>query len=222
MRTECTAGMAQNLFDELPPPQRLALSYAPSAARSATLALLALDARLGAILRRGGEPVLAQMRLAWWRERLVADPASWPGGDAVLGLLRDWREPAALAPLVDGWEALLGDELDARAIGEFARGRGEGFAGLARELGAEASAAAMAGQLWALGDLAANLSDPGERRATLEAAPGLPCSPNLPRALRPLTVLAGLARRSLARGGAPLLDGSGAILVAMRLGITGR
>jgi phytoene synthase len=40
--------------------------------------------------------------------------------------------------------------------------------------------------------------------------------------LRPLTVLAGLARRSLARGGAPLLDGSGAILVAMRLGITGR
>jgi phytoene synthase len=44
----------------------------------------------------------------------------------------------------------------------------------------------------------------------------------LPRALRPLTVLAGLALRSLARGGAPLLDGAGATLLAVRLGIAGR
>ena len=46
--------MAEDLLDELPRPQRLALSYAPAAVRSATLGLLALDARLGAILRRRG------------------------------------------------------------------------------------------------------------------------------------------------------------------------
>jgi phytoene synthase len=40
--------------------------------------------------------------------------------------------------------------------------------------------------------------------------------------LRPLAVLSGLARRSLARGGSPLLDGPGAMLLAVRLGIAGR
>jgi phytoene synthase len=214
--------MPPNLLDDLPPPQRLALGYAPSAARPATLALLALDARLGAVLRRRGEPVLAQMRLAWWRDRLAEDPRLWPAGDPVLDLLREWRDPAALGPLVDGWEALLGERLEPRSIGEFVDGRGEGFAQLARHLGVEALPAAGCGRLWALGDLAANLSDPGERAAALAAAAALPPCPRLPRALRPLTVLSGLARRSLARGGGPLLGGPGAFALAVRLGIAGR
>jgi hypothetical protein len=37
---------------------------------TATLALLALDARLAAILRGRREPIAAQLRLAWWREML--------------------------------------------------------------------------------------------------------------------------------------------------------
>lgn len=214
--------MPQILLDELPAPQRLALSYAPAAARPATLALLALDARLGSALRRRAEPVFVQMRLAWWRDVLAAEPASWPGGDEVLGLLRAWREPAGLRSLVDGWEALLGDRLDAPTIDAFARGRGEAFAQLARELGAPASPAAACARLWALGDLAANLSEPDERAAAIEATDALPPCPALPRTLRPLAVLSGLARRSLARGGAPLLAGAGTVILAMRLGITGR
>jgi len=214
--------MLPNLLDELPAAQRLALAYAPRAARASTLALLALDARLAVTMRRKGEPVLAQMRFAWWRDRLAAEPASWPAGDAVLDLLRGWREPAALVPLVDGWEALLCDALDTQAIAEFAGGRGHAFAQLARELGVAAPAAAPCGELWALGDLAANLADPGERAATLARAAALPPCPTLPRALRPLAVLAGLARRSLERGGAPLLEGPGAMARAMRLGIIGR
>ena len=214
--------MLPNLLDELPPPQRLALSYAPRLARSPTLALLALDVRLAALLRRGREPVLVQMRLAWWRETLAADPRSWPVGDPVLGLLRGWRRPTALGGLVDGWEGLLGDSLDRAAIGAFAEGRGEAFAELARELGAEPAAATACGKLWALGDLAANLSEPGERAAAIGAAANLPPCPQLPRALRPLAVLAGLARRSLTRGGEPLLAGPRALLFAVRLGIAGR
>jgi 15-cis-phytoene synthase len=214
--------MAEPLLDELPGPQRLALAYAPAAARPATLALLALDARLGAVLRRGGEPVLAQIRFAWWRDRLAAEPESWPAGDAVLGLLRDWRRPAALGPLVDGWEGLLGESLDAAAIGAFAEGRGEAFAELAREFGSEPAPAADCGRLWALGDLAANMSGADERAAAVAAAALLPRCPPLPRALRPLAVLAGLARRSLARGGGPLLEGPRALALAVRLGIAGR
>ncbi|HSQ96749.1 MAG TPA: hypothetical protein VLM18_11735 [Croceibacterium sp.] len=214
--------MPRTLFDELPMGSRLALAYALPAVRPVTLALLALDARLGAIVRRGSEPVLAQMRLAWWRDLLSTEPASWPHGDPLLELLSLWHEPAALGAVVESWEALLGDSLDARSISAFGLGRGEAFAHLARELCEEAPPAAACGQLWALADLAANLSDPGERAAAIEAAALLPPCRKLPRALRPLAVLAGLARRSLARGSPPLLDGPGTMLLAMRLGITGR
>jgi phytoene synthase len=213
--------MMRILLDELPAPQRLALAYAPAAARPATLALLVLDARLAAILRRKGEPLLKQMRLAWWRDMLATAPEGWPAGEALLELLREWRAPSALVALVDGWEALLGDPLDHAAIGEFVRGRAQGFAELARELGADPEAAAACARLWALGDLAANLSDPVERAAAIGGAAGLP-RPLLPRAMRPLAVLAGLAQRSLRRGGAPLLDGPRAVLLAVWLGMTGR
>jgi phytoene synthase len=213
--------MTRSLSEELPRPQRLALSYAPAAVRPATLALLALDARLAAAVRRRGEPVLAQMRLAWWRDTLSSDPQAWPRGDEVLGLLGEWRDPAALVPLVDGWEAILGEELDTAAIEQIARGRGAAFGQLARELGEEPEPAEACARLWALGDLAANLSQPSERMRVVAAARGLP-RPRLPRRLRPLAALAGLAQRSLARGGTPLLDGPRAVLVALRLGIGGR
>ena len=96
--------MSRSLAEQLPPPQRLALSYAPPSARCPTLALLALDTRLAGLLRRRGEPVLAQVRLAWWRDILAAEPGGWPEGEPVLALLRSWREPAPLVALVDGWE----------------------------------------------------------------------------------------------------------------------
>lgn len=214
--------MAHVLLEELPPAQRLALAYAPRAAKQPTLALLALDVRLAKTLQRKGEPVLAQMRFAWWRETLAKERAEWPRGDELLDLLRDWRDPAGLTPLVDGWEMLLADRLDAAAIGEFASGRGRAFGQLAAELGTDSGPARACGEVWALGDLAANIGDPAEREAVLEAARRLPPCAALPRTLRPLAVLAGLARRALGRGGMPLLDGPGAALLAMRLGIAGR
>jgi len=214
--------MAQSLLDELPPAQRLALAYAPKAARDATLGLLALDSRLGAVLRRRGEPALAQMRLAWWRDLLGKDEAEWPGGDPVLALLGEWRDPAALIPLVDGWEALLAQSLDAAAIDEFVRGRAAAFGQLAVELGVPSPPAEACASWWTLADLAANLGDGDECAAVLEAAAALPSCPSLPRALRPLAVLAALAQRSLARGGGPMLEGFGAALLAMRVGIAGR
>jgi phytoene synthase len=213
--------MSGDLVESLPAPQRLALSYAPAAAYPATLALLALDARLAGLLRKRGEPVLTQVRLAWWRDTLAAEPGGWPDGEPALALLRRWNDATALVPLVDGWEALLSERLDMAAIAEFADGRARAFAQLARELGCDPATAAAAARSWALGDLAAHLSQPAERTAVVEAA-ALPPSAALAREMRPLAVLAGLARRSLARGGAPLLDGPRALLTAVRLGIVGR
>lgn len=214
--------MVNVLLEELPPVQRLALAYAPRAAKRPTLGLLALDVRLANTLQRKAEPILAQMRLAWWRETLLKERAQWPRGDEVLGLLREWRDPGALAPLVDGWEILLAERLDDAAILEFAAGRGRAFAQLAAELGTDPQPARACGESWALGDLAANVGGPAEREAVIEVSRRLPPCAALPRSLRPLAVLAGLARRALRRGGAPLLDGPGAALLAMRLGIAGR
>jgi len=214
--------MIKGLLDELPQVQRLALAYAPRYAQRTTLALLALDARLAAVLRHGREPVLAQMRFAWWRDLFAGDRAAWPRGDAVVHLLQEWRDPAALVSLVDGWEGLLAEALDRPVIDAFAAGRVQAINQLASEIGVAAPTADACGMCWALGDLAAHVEKSEERAAVLDAAEGLEACPRLPRPLRPIQVLAALARRSLRRGGTPLLDGPHAALLAMRVGITGR
>jgi 15-cis-phytoene synthase len=50
------------------PPQRLALAYTKQDLRLGFGLLLALDDRLEQIFRKAGEPLIAQMRLAWWND----------------------------------------------------------------------------------------------------------------------------------------------------------
>lgn len=211
------------MLDELPAPQRLALAYASSRSRAATYPLLALDARLAAILQGRREPIAAQMRLAWWRDVLARPKAEWPAGEPLLEALRAWRDPAPLVRLAEGWEALLADELTPAVVAEFVGGRAQAFASLARELGAHAPEdAAEAARIWALADLAGNISDGAERRLAVEYGLRLGKPPRLSASLRPLAVLAGLGASALAHGGRPLLAGPGSLLAALRIGMTGR
>lgn len=214
--------MSGALLAELPPLQRLALAYAPARSHPATEALLALDARLATILRGRREPIAAQLRIAWWRETLARPEAEWPRGEPVLDALRGWRAPSDLAALAEGWEVLLAETLVPEAIEEFAAGRVRAFACLARELDvAEVDRAEQAARVWALADLAANLSDVKERALVVERGRDL-MPPALPASLRPLAVLAGLGVAALRKGGAPLLSGPGSALLALRIGLTGR
>jgi len=211
-----------DLTGDLPPPQRLALAYAPARARPATEALLALDSRFAAILRARLEPIATQLRLAWWREMLERPAAEWPRGEPVLDALRGWRDPSGLAVLASGWEALMAETLAPDSIAEFAASRARAFVCLAGELGVETECAAEEpARIWALADLAANLSDAAERAVVIELA-GNRAPPPLSAPLRPLAVLAGLGARALRKGGAPLLDGPGSALLALRIGLTGR
>lgn len=207
---------------DLPLVQRLALTYAPARAREKVLALLILDHRFATILRQGGEPVIAQIKLAWWRERLGEDPASWPAGEPLLEAVRDWPGGAAvLVPLVDGWEALLAEDLTLSAIEEFAAGRAAAWQALAPEGYGEA--AGQVARAWALADLALNLGKDSEAGAARRLAlTGRSRAVRLPRSLRPLAVLHGLARRALARESGDMLDGPAAGLVALRIGLFGR
>src|SRR5688500_15300158 len=50
----------------------LATLYAPAAVRPALFALHALDIELAAVVDPTTEPMLGQIRLAWWREQLQA------------------------------------------------------------------------------------------------------------------------------------------------------
>lgn len=215
---------ASDFLSELPVERRLALAYAPARARPDTLALFALDARLAGIVRQAREPMLAQLRLAWWRDRL-ADSALPAGlGDQLLERLNAWPQRAGLVALVNGWEALLAEPpLPDSAIDAFVRGRAEACADLARQLGLADAArpAASAGAGWTLAELAGKLGNPDESARVLQLAqardwPAI----QLPRELRAVTVLHGLARRK--RGSGDLISGPRDLLRAARLGLLGR
>ena len=145
------------LWDELPPPLRLAVTYAPRRARLAWAALLVLDRRLARVALAAGEPVLGQIRLAWWRDRFAEPASAWPSGEPLLAALHGW----------DGDRAAL--------------------VALDRQMGGQgADAVAEMARRWASADLAARLGDEPMNETV---------SPiRLPRAMRPLIVLDGLAR----------------------------
>ena len=82
-------------------------------------------------------------------------------------------------------------------------------------------AAEQAARVWALADLAANISDGEERALVVDyGRPIVP--PPLSASLRPLAVLAGLGAAALDKGGAPLLGGPRSALLALRIGLAGR
>lgn len=165
---------AENTVIELPPPWRLALVYAPRHARNQWRALLQLDRRLGLVVGQAREPLFAQIRLAWWRERLGEAPETWPGGEPTLAALTCWRARTRdLVALVDGWEAMLADPPRPDLLAE---ARGAALAALADLLGVPQAAAAAkrAAIEWSLAE-------------TGEWSEKEPIS--LPNALRPLMIL---------------------------------
>ncbi len=215
------------LIEELPVLQRLALSYAPASVRSRWAALLALDARLGAILRASREPMLAQLRFAWWREQLQAVPSFQPAGEPLLAALRSWEgRLSGLAVLVDGWERLTGAApLPGEVLAAFAQARGAAFGALAELLGAgnDAAETTRLGTNWALADLLTRLSHPEERKAAALLAQGRDWrGARISRRLRPLVVLHGLAARTVEREGRRAEASPTVLLAAMRLGLLGR
>ncbi len=209
--------------DALPLASRIALGYCPVARRAALQAALALDHRCAQLVARTSEPMLGQMRLAWWRETLQLPRAARPQGEAVLDALsRSWDEDwTPLVALVDSWEYLLRPEpLDDAAARQFAAGRAAAMvAACGYRPGADA-AAEIAARVWALADLAARVSAPDER--AMLVALGLAEARKRTRLSvqgRPLAVLAALGARALARGGRPLMEGRTAAAIAIKAAI---
>ena len=185
----------------------MAISYAPASQRAALEALLALDARLGAVVRSTREPLLGQIRLTWWHDALEALDLRPPPAEPVLAALSAEVLPrgvtgARLAAMTEGWEALLVDPLDDAAMGRFAEGRGGRlFGSAAVVLGGAGEPVEQAGEGWALADLHANLSSADVAEQVARAAEerlGRAFDRRWGRAVRPLGALALLARADLA------------------------
>lgn len=190
------------------PERRMILSYAPNGLAGAGLAaLLELDDKLAETVRTTTEPMLGHIRLQWWHDALAkldsAPPPAEPLLEAVSrDVLRAGVSGAAVAEIAQAWQAVLQTDLDAAELKAFAK-RGARLFELAGRLSGAAPAdpLALAGEGWALADLAAGLSDPGETAAarmiaeqTLDQATAVKWSRNG----RMLGAMAHLARLDLA------------------------
>lgn len=220
--------MSFEMSETLPEEQRLAIAYTPVSARPSLASFFALDRRLAQIVSKTTEPMLGQMRLAWWRDMLAKPVSERPGGDAVLDALGEhWAgREASLIANVDAWELLVAEEqLLTEHIVRYGEMRGVPFAALAGKPldRAGQDRVEAAGLHWALADAASHIAEQTEREAFVLAALGrVAVGGPFPRELRGLAVLQALSLRALKAGGRPLMEGRGAALTALRVALLGR
>ncbi|MEP2736360.1 MAG: squalene/phytoene synthase family protein [Erythrobacter sp.] len=212
--------------EPLPPEYEIALSYTPSSVRDAARSYLSLDRRLAQIVAQTNEPMLGQMRLAWWRDVFETPIAERPRGDLVLEAIgQQWAgHEQPLIAMVDAWEEMLAEPpLPREAALHFAKGRAAGFLALAQMVLPELDVVKFmhAGYAWALTDAAAHIPDGEERDMLLSSARSFSPLPRYPKPMRGVAILDALARRAIAKGGRPLMEGRGAALTAFKTGLLG-
>jgi 15-cis-phytoene synthase len=179
----------------------LATLYAPAAARPALFALHALDIELAAVVDSTTEPMLGQIRLAWWREQLQAlDAGAMPAQPTLAALAAEvvprGISGASLEPLEDASLALFDDDLDAHAAA-----RARLFDAALRVLvpapdAALVEAARTLGTGWALVD--AGRQGRTLTPAQLDSAAATLAPWKAPAGARPLWALAALAHTDVA------------------------
>lgn len=88
----------------------------PQSRRAAMAALWGLAARLTKLLIDAREPLIGQIKLAWWRDMaamIANDPGALPKGEPLLAELQTtWAGQGGLDALVDAVEAMLLSEGD--------------------------------------------------------------------------------------------------------------
>lgn len=137
------------------PPQRLAVAYAPVEERAAFSLLLAFDLRMAQLVANASEPLIGQLKLAWWRDAIAMEPDKRPKGEPLLGQLAlgERDASAAMLRLVDAWEGLLVGDGGPDALEDFGKARGAAiFATYAAWVRSDADVGLL-GAAWAVADL---------------------------------------------------------------------
>ncbi len=182
----------------------IALAYAKSRFRSSFEALLMLDATLGNAVRAARDPLLGQIRLAWWRDELERVPTLLTTADPVLRAIRaiiarhDVIQGMCLA-MVNGWEILLSDwPPEDDRLTEFGKLRGGNLFAAAGVLTGAGTAEVLvaSGSAWALRDLSFHCSDKEvAKRASELATQKSNSTRRFPLEMRPFHILARLAEQ---------------------------
>jgi 15-cis-phytoene synthase len=198
----------------------IAVLYAPARLRRRYRSLLSLDTQLMRIALAKREPMLTQIRLAWWREA-CAVLSETSGSPLVAVLATDWRGNSShLVRLVDAWEEMsVGSENLLQSCEAVADARAAAVAetvGVPHDGNIRAAA-----RRWTLADLWLQCENATQRLDLESAALEIP-RPRLPRTLRPLAVLEGLTVRAMVRRHATPLGDRWSPFAALRLGIFGR
>ncbi len=188
------------------PERALALTYAAPEHRAGLAALLALDDRLGEIVRTTREPLVGQMRLTWWHDALTAlDDAPAPAEPILQALAASVIGPVRgtdVAVSIEGWELLLEPDVDAAMLQSYAEARGGAlFAAMGLVVGVGDADVRRAGEGWALADLSTRLANGAvaqrARSAALARAANL-AGHQWPRPVRAIGALARSAMLDLA------------------------
>ncbi|MGB5075960.1 MAG: hypothetical protein WBO17_00565 [Sphingorhabdus sp.] len=174
---------------ELLPPVRLAIAYAPAHLRSAFGLLLRFDDRLAGIVGHSTEPLMGQIKMAWWRDAIEMNADRRPKNEPLLveiGSLADIDISDSLQALLTAWERLLiEDDWTEQTLCTFAAERAEAIFGTYSkwiDLPHDMSAL---GAGWARGDLRTRFGDRANVPPQITVAVGR----HRPQA-RPLAILA--------------------------------
>ena len=182
----------KNEDSALSPPVLLAITYAPVQVRARLAWLLTLDYRLKDVLTRASEPMIAQLRLSWWRDALKTSPDNRPKGEPLLAELNEIEPDEAMIvaglAIVDAYEILA---TDANRMTQLTAQK------------QRISAICCAYSFW-IEDVALD-SRSTDQVAEYWGNPAGPIPKSVPRILRPLSILA-LAEKldRSAKGASPL------------------
>lgn len=173
---------------ELKPPVLLAIAYATPRYRAAFKLILQIDQRMADIVAKAREPLVGQIKMAWWREGFTSPPESRPKGEPIFEALAGQGNKiptATLEVLVSAWEILLGrDDWTRDMLAQHVDLRTQAVFGTYGDwVGASYDVRAI-GNAWAFGSL--ERAFPGRLASSVK-----PLLPPLPtaRATRPLTIL---------------------------------
>lgn len=170
------------------PPVHLAVAYAQHKFRAPLALLLEIDNRLQGILENTREPMIAQIKMAWWREAFENSPNARPKGEPLLQALNnvgDVIPSAALQSLVSAWEILLGSQHWAQdAVATHAELRSDAIFQTYAQWVSTKQGVKAAGQVWATDALRQEFPDRFPKDLQRGNAPSLRS-----RKLRPLSIL---------------------------------
>ncbi len=196
----CVKSCMFDAIASISPPQRLSLLYLDDELRPLLTLFLVLDSRLEDIFAKMNEAMIAQIRLAWWRDTINSDIK--PKGEPLVEMIENVQNQYpkldvtnALISLINGWEYLILSEenLSDDDIYHYASERGGAYFGLMAEACGKSELTEdfqNLGRIWALSSLFEKDNSNAEKARSLayEYYKSFNIR-QLARAIRPLSIL---------------------------------